>query len=127
MYGDLPPPGPYDAFSFCRFACGAYDGARQSVVDFAHHQLAQARFPLVYAAWSPDERVAYWTTMLYRQRRRAGEDGVDEDSALTPELVEHMRRTDPAVDTLLPAICERIARMDGVSARTLLQRLTRSG
>ena len=100
-----------------------YSPARYGYAEWMRQELARVRFPAVYAKWPAERQVAYWTTAIYRMRRSNGESGYDEDAALSPDVVDDLRRIDPHIDGLLPAIARQLARMEGISEELVLRKL----
>lgn len=100
-----------------------YSPVRYEYAEWMRQELASVRFPAVYAKWSVERQVAYWTTGIYRLRRSNGESGYDEDAALSPDAVDSWRRIDPRIDGLLPAIARQLARMEGISEELVLRKL----
>ena len=100
-----------------------YSPVRFDAVEFAQQELTQARFPNVYAGWKDKAKVDYWMRVLYRQRRWNGEGGHDEDAVLAPRMVDDMRRIDPHIERLLPAIAKALAQMEGGNAAEMLRKL----
>ena len=76
------------------------------------NELQRATFTERYRReWSPSERVSHWALWLHRNRRWAGEDGRDEDTAFTPAAWRYMQEVDPDVEQLLPDIIDELAQL----------------
>lgn len=81
-------------------------------VQLVNAAVKEAGFPARYGGWSSDEKVNHWIGVVYRARRSAGEQGVAEEAAFSPDLISEMQKTDPDIHALLPDIIKGVARMD---------------
>lgn len=73
--------------------------------------MTSSSLPPEYAGWNATERIGFWTGLLYRQMRWAGEDGLEEITILDAPLLARMREDDPGVDALLPFVLVQLSRM----------------
>jgi hypothetical protein len=77
--------------------------------EFARSVIEKAKFPETYKNLPTDEKVAYWIEVLHRARRLAGEDGLDEEDAFSPELIVNMKKLDANIEALLPDVINGLA------------------
>jgi hypothetical protein len=82
------------------------------------------RFPLEYASWPRNQKVAYWASTLHRWRRSNGESGGDEDEIYSEGLVKDMEKTDPKVRLLLPDILAFVGRLEQTPPAEVLAAFT---
>jgi hypothetical protein len=101
-----------------------YSPARIAVAEFIQRELERADFPQQYAGWPDDRKIGYWVATLHRLRRSAGENGKAEDEAFGAEVVDKMRKVDPAVDALLHPIISGVAAMEGEDAAEMARRFS---
>jgi hypothetical protein len=86
--------------------------------------LRRNRFPLEYASWPRNQKVAYWASTLHRWRRTNGESGGDEDEIYSEGLVKDMEKTDPKVRLLLPDILAYVGGLEQTPAAEALAAFT---
>lgn len=84
----------------------------------------KAAFPDKYHSWSRQEKVNYWSELLYRLRHQAGEDNASPDSVFTGHLIKHMTELDASIINLLPAILNELAKMEMIAAGSLFTAFT---
>ena len=60
---------------------------------------------------SRDEKVLFWVEIVHKWMRLTGEDGEDEISVFTPELISKFRNTDSEVDNFMSTVLTHIAEM----------------
>ena len=80
-----------------------------------------ALFPMTYAKWSLDDRVAYWSSQLYLFRRQIGEEGEEEDAIFDMDLVNRMKLIDPDIEKILHLVISKLAEMNMTSPVSLIK------
>lgn len=86
--------------------------------------VAKAAFPAQYHSGTRQDKVNYWSELLYRLRHQAGEDGAAPDSVFTAQLLKHMTEVDADIVNLLPAILNELAAMEMIAAGPLFSAFT---
>ena len=60
--------------------------------------------PNGYLGMTREERIGHWVTVIYRQMRWAGEDGVDEANVVDQRFMGLLKSDEPEIESLMPSI-----------------------
>jgi hypothetical protein len=66
-----------------------------------------------------NERIEYWSGMLWRQMRFDGESGLDEMGLFTNEAYVYWKKVEPDFDKIFPKVMENL-KLDPVKVWTLI-------
>lgn len=74
--------------------------------------ITQVEQKILYSSMTAQQKAAYWSGRLYKQRRQIGESGRDENAIFDGNLLEEMCNFDPEVEQVLPECLRQLADME---------------